>query len=363
MIWIISLFAAAYVLIWLFFLFSILKLRKKRKSILFNKEEPTFSVIVAARNEEKTLPLLLDSLIHQHISWDKGEIIIALNNCSDESEKIVKQYSERYPFIRYFHEEISDSKLSPKKMALIKAIEMSKGEIVLQTDADCLLPSNWIQGHITAHMVNPEVYAVYGLYKIRPNDTLVGKWLHTDRFFTFMISSSFGAWGKPILIFGANVSYKIKKDFHIPLLKKHIKILSGDDDILIQELVKSGEKVYFLSEMSYYPVTRMPESIEELFIQRKRHLKTGEFYSARAKWFYGIYILSWTAILFSLVYGLPGIVLLLTKTLLDYFLYQMFKEKLSFALSVFDLLIYELTYPLYVWVTGLFSRLSGSSWK
>ena len=60
---------------------------------------PKVSVIIAARNEEDNLPLLLGDLVQQTISDEKLEIIIANDRSTDNTVSIVEGFILRYPFI------------------------------------------------------------------------------------------------------------------------------------------------------------------------------------------------------------------------------------------------------------------------
>ena len=74
---------------------------------------PKVSVIIAARNEEDNLPLLLGDLIQQTIPDEKLEIIIANDRSTDNTVSIVESFVLRYPFINLINIlELSDHMLS-----------------------------------------------------------------------------------------------------------------------------------------------------------------------------------------------------------------------------------------------------------
>ena len=62
---------------------------------------PKISVIVPVYNTEKYLSKCLDSIVNQ--SYENIEIIIVNDCSSDDSEKIIKEYEQKYPNkIKYF---------------------------------------------------------------------------------------------------------------------------------------------------------------------------------------------------------------------------------------------------------------------
>ena len=60
---------------------------------------PNVSIVVAAHNEEKNLPLLLDALVNQNYPIDKYEIIIADDRSTDNSQEIVNFFQSKHPNI------------------------------------------------------------------------------------------------------------------------------------------------------------------------------------------------------------------------------------------------------------------------
>ena len=48
-----------------------------------------------------------------------------------------------------------------KKAAITKGISMAKGELIVTTDADCIMGKDWLKA-ITAHFENPKIQLVTG---------------------------------------------------------------------------------------------------------------------------------------------------------------------------------------------------------
>jgi len=91
---------------------------------------PRISVIVPVYNTEKYLSRCLDSLVNQ--TFNDIEIIIINDGSTDNSEKIIKEYEEKYSNkIRYF-------KKKNEGIAATRnyGIEYSKGEYIVFVDSD-----------------------------------------------------------------------------------------------------------------------------------------------------------------------------------------------------------------------------------
>lgn len=91
------------------------------------------SVVIPIYNEEKYLTACLDSLMRQNEKAD--EIIIVDNNSTDNSVKIAKKYP-----IKIVHERIQGI-----THARNKGFNEAQYEIIARTDADTILPANWIK--------------------------------------------------------------------------------------------------------------------------------------------------------------------------------------------------------------------------
>jgi cellulose synthase/poly-beta-1,6-N-acetylglucosamine synthase-like glycosyltransferase len=91
------------------------------------------SFLIAAHNEEKIIGGTLDHLLH--LAYPNYEIIIGLDGCTDNTEKIVKEYAKKSKKISYY-----SLNLRKGKPAVINnIIKKSKGEIIIINDADWIL--------------------------------------------------------------------------------------------------------------------------------------------------------------------------------------------------------------------------------
>lgn len=101
-------------------------------------ELPFVSVVIPCRNEFKYIAGLLDSIVTQNYPKEKLEIIIADGMSDDGTRNIIKEYSEKYQYIKLIDNE---KKIVPT--ALNKAIKMSIGEIIIRLDAHSIYPNNY----------------------------------------------------------------------------------------------------------------------------------------------------------------------------------------------------------------------------
>lgn len=128
-----------------FIIFIITGLFKHTVSkISSSKELPLVSVVIAARNEEKNLPYLIQDLINQEYPLGKLEIIFVNDRSTDLTGSILEEASDNYSFIKNIKIEVKSEVMTPKKNALTKGIEQAKGEVIISTDADCRVGKLWV---------------------------------------------------------------------------------------------------------------------------------------------------------------------------------------------------------------------------
>src|SRR6185295_9433583 len=86
---------AIYALLDLQMIRGLQKLKKKRVSE--PDDTPSLSLLIAARNEEQTLPFVLDDLLAQDYPADKVRIIVINDRSSDGTEGVLQRYAAKHP--------------------------------------------------------------------------------------------------------------------------------------------------------------------------------------------------------------------------------------------------------------------------
>ncbi|MBN1358512.1 glycosyltransferase family 2 protein [Candidatus Bathyarchaeota archaeon] len=124
------------------------------------KYEPTVSILIPARDEEKVIGQLLQQMTKITYPRNKLQVIAIDDASSDRTRQIAEEFSNRYPFIEVLHrDEKTGGKGKPS--ALNAALARSKGEIVLCFDAD-YYPQNNIVEKLVKEFAHPSIGAVQG---------------------------------------------------------------------------------------------------------------------------------------------------------------------------------------------------------
>jgi glycosyltransferase involved in cell wall biosynthesis len=123
------------------------------------------SVIVPAYNEEGLISECLDSVLDQSIDKEIYEIIVIDNNSTDLTATITRDKQVRV------EKELKKGYV----YAVQKGIEVSQGEIIAFTDADCRVPKDWLKVILDDFSNSPEIVAVGGKASYYDLDPILDK--------------------------------------------------------------------------------------------------------------------------------------------------------------------------------------------
>lgn len=200
---------------------------------------PFVSVVVAARNEETHLPACLESLRDQTYPQDKYEVIIANDGSTDGTASICQRFANTHPNFTSFCT-AEDPKLPGKPNALAQAIERSKGEIVIITDADCRVPRTWIE--FTAKRYTPDVGLVGGI-TLQDSDTRFHGMQSLDWAYILGVASASAALGRPLGSIGNNLSFR-RTAYDDVGGYRNLKFSVTEDYSLVQAIIGSKKWNY-----------------------------------------------------------------------------------------------------------------------
>ncbi|MFO7896410.1 MAG: glycosyltransferase [Candidatus Cloacimonadales bacterium] len=341
------------------------------QSALLKKVKPKVSVVIAARNEEKTLPRLLTALINQSYPADFYEVIVANDQSTDKTAAIVQEFSEKWPAIKLCNVQNRQQVVSPKKNALQQAIELAENEIILSTDADCLVGKYWIEA-MASEYSDPAVKMVCGFSKTKPGAWATSSWVKKFEHFDFIaiFSAAAGALGsgKYFSCSGQNISYR-KADFlEVGGFRKIWHLISGDDVNLLQLFRQADKQVSFCLNYHSFATTKPVESWRELFNQRSRWASNMKWQLQLNPEFFlylsSAYLLTvFVYLLFAVNWWLPLAIILLRMGLELKFLKLAFGR---FKIEPKILKFYPLWFliqPFYMLAISLLGALNIFSWK
>ena len=172
-------------------------------------EVPFVSILVAARDEERCIADCLESLVHQQYPSNKYEIVVVNDRSIDKTPTIIEEYQKKYDIVKCININSNTSGLTGKQNAISEGLKSCTGEIILNTDADCIAGPLWVSQ--TVSYFTSEIGLAIGLATTHNSD-------NTQSFFSalqsldvlFLMDSAAGAIGMnvPVSGVGRNLAYR-----------------------------------------------------------------------------------------------------------------------------------------------------------
>ena len=250
------------------------------------KNTTSVSVIIAARNEEKNIGLCIESILKQTYPTHLFEIIIVDDHSVDSTAAIVNSYKQQnVTLIKLAHVEQSKSLNSYKKKAIETAIGVAKGNLIVTTDADCIVQQEWLGTMASyyedkgfAFIAAPVVYADYPL-----SDSIFKKIFKIFQSLDFMALQ--GITGASVfkkihnMCNGANLAYEKKVFYDVNGFEGIDNIASGDDMLLMHKIEKKYPgKIGYIKSANAVVQTKPSENLKEFINQRIRWASKADRY-------------------------------------------------------------------------------------
>lgn len=243
---------------------------------------PTVSVVVAAHDEERTLPALLDDLAAQ--TYAPFEVVVVDDRSRDATAAVVEAAARRAPGrFRLVRQTEVPPGLSPKKLALQRGVEASGGEVVLLTDADCRVGPGWVEG--MARAFAPGVGMVLGASELRAGPG--GTWFQRAQGFEFLTlvatMAATANLGLPLGASGHNLAYRRETFDRVGGYRSGLGRVAGDD-MLMLSLVRGtpgAGRIVFQGDPATRVRTRPEPDLAAFRRQRARWASSGMHHFSR----------------------------------------------------------------------------------
>ena len=228
--------------------------------------EPCVSIIVAARNEEEYLAQCIESLLQIQYPREKLEIIIVNDNSTDRTPEIIEQYYKTQPII-IINAIQGKGNLLGKTNAITQGIEASTGEILMFTDADCVVSPYWVNETVQFFDKNVGIVGGYTLLKA----SRIFEGMQTlDWLYLFSIASAAAGWKTPLTVIGNNFSVR-RSAYDATGGYRGIPFSVTEDHALVQAIsAKSAFKIRFPMNARTVVESHACQSWSQLFRQKQR---------------------------------------------------------------------------------------------
>lgn len=257
----------------------------KNRSV--STQEPV-SVIICARNNlaglQKNLPHVLSQ---QHSNF---EVIVVNDGSTDGTIGFLDDLQKSETKLKVLHLDIDERFHRGKKFAQTIGIKAAKHNFLLFTDTDCVPASeHWITEMAAGFESGKEIVIGVGNHfrSASPMNWLI----QLETFHTVFMYINFALRNRTFMGVGRNLAYTRELFFRVKGFAKHQHILSGDDDLFVNETA-TGSNVSVCLSPDSFTNSDTKGGIMFWAKQKKRHFSTGKMYKGRDKFWLGLYIFS-----------------------------------------------------------------------
>lgn len=335
------------------------------------RSEINISIIIATRNEENYIAPLLQSLIAQHYPKNLYELIF-INDHSDDATVLKIENTLKKTDVQFTVISLPENE-SGKKAAIAAGIKQAKGTLIITTDADCSMGTQWLktiaqfyQTHKPSMIVMP--VALTG-------DNFLSR-LQAQEFLSLTgVTGASLALKKPLMCNGANLAFE--KTAYQNVNKEALRndIATGDDTFLMLHIFKTyPEKVMYVKSADVLVTTPAQKNVAAFLSQRIRWTSKVKLYSEWYISIIGLLVVLMAALqVFSfsfLVFCLAStgillwmVIVFILKMAVDYFLIKQTSSDLKQPFSVLAFICWQFLYPFYILITGISALFGGYEWK
>jgi cellulose synthase/poly-beta-1,6-N-acetylglucosamine synthase-like glycosyltransferase len=227
---------------------------------------------VACRNEQKSLPSLLNSIALQNYPLDLFEVIIVDDNSTDKTADVVSGFNWAGSI------RVLKNSGKGKKQALRTGITYARGNLIVTTDADCTAGKNWIRTIAGYYeMNNPDM--IISPVQIKTVPGFFGKFIELEFISLQGITAGTALSGNGTMCNGANLAFS-REAYLNHSDNLHDELNSGDDIFLLHSLKRQADtKILWLESNDALITTESPFTFRSFLKQRNRWISKGKAYT------------------------------------------------------------------------------------
>lgn len=234
--------------------------------------QPLVSILVSCRNEEEDLPGFLASLAALTYPKEKLQIILIDDYSTDQSAQLLSDFATQNEQVEFYSgEEFPPTHLEAKGRGIARAATKANGEWLFITDADALVPPDWVQHML--YRTKDHTGLIVGT-----TETLNHNFLSTLEkiagIYTIPVGWGLAGWGIPINGLGPNMAIRRSVyEQHGGLEKANFRI--AEDHALLNLVKRNGyEIIHHMDEHTQIKLKPV-KKYSQIISQQRRWIKGG----------------------------------------------------------------------------------------
>lgn len=235
-----------------------------------------FTIIVNYRNEADHLPEFLNSLSLLKYPKDHFEIFFINDASSDHSENIIREFEVHHPEWSIHLIDRTVKSASAKKDGITQAVALATHERIICTDADVVVPKNWLQAFNKLYHFHQDAHFIAGPVQITHTPSLITQIQHAEMVALQMVSIGAFSQRQPFMCNGANMSFTKLAFVTVNGYDGNDHISSGDDVFLLEKLAAEDVmNCHYLKSTDAIVRTHPKKDFKSMIHQRARWAQKG----------------------------------------------------------------------------------------
>ena len=249
------------------------------------------SIILCAHNELDNLRELVPQLLRQ--DYAAGFELVLIDDRSDDdtqlfAQQLAQYYPGRFRLVTVTH---TPAGFAPKKYALTLGIKAARHRQLLFTDADCRpLGPDWLAQMQQGFGQRGGADIVLGFSGFAEQPGLLNQLVRYETLVTAAQYLSFAWAGHPYMGVGRNLAYTRATFQRTKGFASHIRRLSGDDDLLVQDAAALGARAAVVADPPAHTRSQPVGTWRAWWHQKRRHLSAGTRYRAADRFRLGLFM-------------------------------------------------------------------------
>lgn len=332
----------------------------------------SISVIIPARNEALNIEACIHSILANDYPRYKFEVIVVDDHSEDNTAALVEAFGDRRVRLIRLADLLDGQRLNAyKKKALTTGIELSNGELIVTTDADCIVSSQWLSNIATIYQKENPVMVI-GPVDFIKNGRLVEVFQSLDFMTMQGITGAVNRLKLGNMCNGANLAFSKAAFQQVGGYTGIDHLASGDDFLLMMKLQQAfpGRLSYLKSTTAIVSTAPQPDWVSFLNQRIRWASKSGKYNDHRiTAVLLMVYLLNLSLLVLAVfgfwnpVYWKIALITLTAKTISELFFLQSVAQ---FFQKKRQLLIFPLLQPihiLYIVVAGFLGMIGVYKWK
>jgi cellulose synthase/poly-beta-1,6-N-acetylglucosamine synthase-like glycosyltransferase len=244
------------------------------------------TVIIAARNEANNIAQCLTAIINQNYTASLLQVIVIDDFSTDTTATIVQSFAPKVQLLQLQNFITQNESKSFKKRAIELGVQHATGELIICTDADCVMTKNWVSNIVSYYETTNAQFIAAPVCLTNNLNLKHQKSNFVETFQTIDFTTLQGITAASVfknfhtMCNGANLAYTKAAFYKVGGFAGIDNIASGDDMLLMHKIETSfPDQIKYLKSKNAMVHTLTAPNWKSFFAQRIRWSSKASYYN------------------------------------------------------------------------------------